>query len=89
MISRGLRPVDRSKDDLVLTWIALRVAGWTPSRIGTRFGISANTVATQIERVWMDDIAESGTVRPGDDPASAESEATVMAAYWKPMRTRK
>lgn len=86
-MTRGAQDVLRERDEEVLRMVRLRSRGWSPSQIAERLGIDdRGSVSNLTARIRDDDVRECQTVWPGDDPASVESEADVLAGYWKRLR---
>lgn len=67
-----VKHVPRARDDELLRWIALRVAGWSAAQVAQRMGVSQSTVDMATREVRNADLAESG-----------EPPGVVDRAYWR------
>lgn len=47
--------LERARDDMHLSWLALRDSGWTSGQIGKRYGVAASHVRTVLNRIDADD----------------------------------
>ena len=85
MLIRRIISKPREDDERILRWLRQRAAGLTLAEITRYEGAAQGAKVAEVTIAVRDhDLSESTTLRPGEDPASVETEEDVLRGYrWR------